>query len=51
MGDEGAEWLRELAATVGGAARVAMSYRETLYPDRKPAQGSHLNASACRQRR
>jgi hypothetical protein len=42
MVEEGPEWLRELASTVGGAARVAMSYRETLYPDRKPAQGSQL---------
>jgi hypothetical protein len=42
MAEEGPEWLRELASTIGGAARVAMSYRETLYPDRKPAQGSPL---------
>jgi hypothetical protein len=42
VGDEGPEWLRELAATVGGAARVALSYRERLYPDRKPTPGSQL---------
>jgi hypothetical protein len=41
---EGPEWLRELASTVGGVARVAMSYRETLYPDRKPCVGSQLEA-------
>jgi hypothetical protein len=42
MAEEGPEWLRELASTIGGAARVALSYRETLYPDRKPASGSQL---------
>jgi hypothetical protein len=30
VGDEGPEWLRELAVTVGGAARVALSYRESF---------------------
>jgi hypothetical protein len=42
MAEEGPEWLRELASTIGGAARVALSYRERLYPDRKPAPGSQL---------
>jgi hypothetical protein len=43
MAEDGPEWLRELASTVGGAARAAMSYRETLYPDRKPTRGSRLD--------
>lgn len=48
MGDEGPPWLRELASTIGGAARVSMSYRETLYPDRKPAAGSQLEQEHVR---